>query len=258
MREEKNTFKFINFIIDYLPIILTFIMASIAPYISIKSDTQVSEMLQFILVILTLLATSLLADRFRIIRKIDQKVKVLGEYIKNSESAETFFIDRIPPLETRLLNAKSIAISGITLSRTSDSMLNIFEECINKGGNVRILLIDPEHIALEIAVKRFHKHQSVEMLKHESHHALNNFMSLSRKINDRNKFDIKLVRASPAYGIWLIDGDNINSEIWVELYSYRDLPEPTFHLQPYKDGKWHNYFLKQFELLWTDANRYDT
>jgi hypothetical protein len=56
----------------------------------------------------------------------------------------------------------------------------------------------------------------------------------------------------------LIDADTPRAEIWVELYSFKDAPQPTFHLLPHRDGKWFDFFQGQFETMWNASTEWKT
>jgi hypothetical protein len=134
--------------------------------------------------------------------------------------------------------------------------LGTFKQRIAEGARIRILIVDPNHRALDIAVNRFHKHQDPNRLRRESEHALDNFESLMAEQTLGEAFQVRLLPFVPPYGIWLIDADTPRAEIWVELYSFRDEPEPTFHLLPNRDGEWFTFFQRQFEIMWNASKQW--
>lgn len=164
--------------------------------------------------------------------------------------ASAFFTDSIPSLRDRLQRAKTVAINGMTLATTSDNLWGTFKQCIIDEATVRVLIVDPHHVARELAAQRFHKHQDPEKVLRESTHALDNFQSLKEFDPSGQFFEVRLFPAVPPYGIWVIDGDSPEAEIWVELYCFRDEPEAAFHLLPERDGRWFEYFRRQFETMW--------
>jgi hypothetical protein len=120
-KTTNRLLKFVGYILDYAPIIATVIVATLASLSAVRSGITTAEMLQWVLVVLALLATTQLVDRFRLMRNLDVKVEQLLESAQGLKGANAFFVPRIPDMEERLRQAKSIAINGITLSRTSDS-----------------------------------------------------------------------------------------------------------------------------------------
>jgi len=247
MKSDNNILRYLDYIFDYAPIVMTVIVAAGASLYGIRSGLQTNELLQLMLLILALLATSFLIDRFRVIKNIERKIdKING----GGSDAQSFFIDHLPCLNKRIKDAKSISISGITLARTSSTFFDTFDKAIKSGVDIRLQLVNPENKALDVITQRFQKHQNVANLKRESYHALDNFSPLVANKETKGNLTLKLVNIAPPYGIWIIDENTSNAEIWVELYSFRDSPEPTFHLLPSRDGKWFDYFQNQFELMW--------
>ncbi len=254
IKTKSILLKYIEYLLDYAPIIATVGVATLASLSAARSGITTDEMLQWTLVVLALLATTQLIDRFRLMRNLDIKVEQLIENLQVFKGANAFFIHRLPDLEERLRQAKSISINGITLSRTSDSFWGTFKRRLTEGAQIRLLVVDSEHQALEVAANRFFKHQDPNRLRRESEHALDNFESLMAELASKRLFQVRLLPFVPPYGIWLIDANTPTAEIWVELYSFRDEPEPTFQLLPHRDGEWFVFFQRQFETMW-DASR---
>jgi len=165
-------------------------------------------------------------------------------------SATSFFKDDIADLRGRFRKAKSIAINGMTLSSTSTKYRKDFKDCLERGGEVRIIVVDPNLPVLDVAANRFSKHQDASKIRRECEQALDNFGTLWEQEGKRKPIQVRLCNAVPPYGMWLIDADSPNAEIWVEIYSFRGEFEPALHLLPFRDGDWFNFFREQFEILW--------
>lgn len=168
-------------------------------------------------------------------------------------SAVNFFRPDFEDLRERFRKANSIAINGITLSRTSNTYLNELKDCLARGGNVRIVIVNPQHPALEVAANRFNKHQDAEKIRRECEQTMDNLETLFSPNRREKSVQVRLSNAVPPFGIWLIDADKSNAEIWAEIYSFRGIRDPALHLIPYRDGEWFDYFQEQFEKLWEDA-----
>lgn len=250
MKRRKNTLlKFVGYILDYGPVLLTVFAATVASLLASQSGTTADQILQWILLILVLLSTTQLIDRLRVLRGIESKIESLAERT-NTTSFENIFLRRMPNLEERLRSAKTIDHNGITLVGTSNSLLDVFAQCIERGGQVRLLIVDPQDKALEVAAKRFYKHQDLTRLLREIEHALDNFALLHNEIQPRQGFHLGTVQIVPPYSIWVIDADTSKAEIWVNLYPFRDNPELSFQLLLKRDGEIYSFFKGQFELMW--------
>lgn len=209
--------------------------------LSVASKTGVGKELvpSLTLTVLALLVIILFGTR--------RRIEDLAGHISEGRA---FLVHRRPDLEERLRNARTIAINGITLAGTSAQLLTVFKDCFTRGGQVRLLLMDPENSALEVAGYRFYKHQDQEKLRREVRHALDNFETLLPCRSSSEDCRIGLLPTLPPYGIWLIDVDTPKAEIWVEVYSFKDVTQPTFHLLPNRDEVWFDFFRRQFEGMW--------
>lgn len=173
-----------------------------------------------------------------------------GTTLEQEASAEKFFKNDFDDLRRKVRSAKSVCINGVTLSRTSNSFLNDLRFCVENGGNVKIMVTDPDKSAIEFASKRVNRHQNHETLRRECQIALDNFKTLWNKSQNRKRFEIRLCDVAPTFGVWIIDGEGRNAEIWAEIYSFRGEKDPVIKLTPHKDGVWFDYFKDQFYTLW--------
>lgn len=253
---KTKTYRYVNYVLDYGPVIITVVVATVVSLASARSSVATGEMLQWVLITLALLATTQLLDRFRVMRDIDGKLDRLIRKSEGFGGATSFFVERIPHLEERFRKAKTIAINGMTLSSTSDNFWGTFRQRLEDGAKIRLLIIDPEHAALNVAANRFHKHQDPQRVKREIEHALDNLESLILNSGSEGYFQVRLLPYVPPYGIWLIDANSPQAEIWVELYTFRDEPEPSFQLFPSRDGMWFAFFQQQFETMWNASREW--
>jgi len=152
---KTKAYKTVNYVLDYGPVIVTVVVATIVSLASARSGAATGDMLQWVLVVLALLATTQLLDRFRVMRDMDAKLDGLISRSEGFGGATSFFAERIPPLEERLSKAKTIGINGMTLSSTSDKLWGTFKQQLADGAKIRLMTIDPEHAALDVAATDF-------------------------------------------------------------------------------------------------------
>jgi len=165
-------------------------------------------------------------------------------------SAIGFFKPDHVDWRSRFGQAKSIALSGITLNRTSNTYLSELGACLDRGGKVRILLVDYRTPAMEAAAQRFYKHQDIDKIRREFQQSLDGFETLVAGRSKGKTAQIRLCSTVPALGIWLIDKGLPSAEIWAEIYSFRGNRDPAMELQPRRDGDWYYFFEEQYESLW--------
>lgn len=168
-------------------------------------------------------------------------------------SAEQFFKYDFDDLREKIRNAKSVCINGVTLSRSSNTYLIDLRTCIENGGSVKVVVVDPEKPAITLSAKREKRHQNPEKIRRECLTALDNFETLLDKPQNQKNFEIRLSEALPTFSIWIIDGESRTAEIWVEVYSFRGEKDIVFVLTPFKDGVWFDFFKQQFDMLWNDG-----
>ena len=243
--------KLLEGALDYTPVIITVLFAALASLIATSSNTTAEELLQWTLAVLALMATTQLIDRFRILRSLEARVERLASRNREHMAAGDLFIRDRPDLQERLRQARSIAISGVSLARTSVSLWPILQERLEQRVPIRIMLLDPDHSAADVASYRIQRHQDPVRIRAEIRHALGNFAALSeQKPALSATFQLRLLPYAIPCGIWIIDGGSAKAEIWVEMYTFRETVEPTFHLLPHRDGEWFSLFEGQFEKMW--------
>ncbi len=136
--------RLISDLVDYGPIVITVIAAIIFSIQANSPNHQTGDVLQWMLLLLTFLATTMLVDRFRFMRKLDTKVTGLEETVLALKTGEIEVLDEIPDLRERIQRARSVSLSGLTLNRTSMEYRSILRERANSGAQIRVLILDPE------------------------------------------------------------------------------------------------------------------
>jgi hypothetical protein len=255
---KKSWPHYVNIILDFGPIIATVLVATFASLRSARSGTTSGEMLQLVLIVLALLATTQLIDRFRVLRSIDSKVEQLVTSSQAPATADTFFEKKILESSSLITKAKSVWVNGITLLGTTGGMIPAWESFLRKGGRVRFMTIDPNQSAvMTVAASRLHKHQDAEELKDEVRIAHRNIRRLKQRLGLSD--DIIQVAESPfvpPYAIWLFDANTPDAKMWVWLYPFRYPESPAFYLDSRRDKTWFDYFEEQFELMWNASKHW--
>lgn len=233
---------------ENLDLYLTVFVALVVGFVSLFGFANQAIVASLTLAVLALLAYSILKSRYQF-EDISNKLETSnGELI----SRDFIFSQDRPVLTERIRRAKSVAHNGISLiGTTNDPNLSEFA---NNGGEIRLLLIDPKDIALEVASQRFYKHQNPIELKDEVELSLKNLRNM--QATGPKLVSIRLFRAVPAYSIWLIDANTSQAEMWVGLYTFRDRAELWLHLLPHRDKQLFDFFSKQFEKMWDSSYKW--
>jgi len=258
MKKEK-LLALANNIIDYGPIIVTVLVGAYASFWAFNESVSNEQILQWILAILLLIASVQLIDRFRVLRSTDIKLDKLIAVFRGEAGAKGFLQKSLPDFRSRLASAKSISISGVSLAGTSNNMLNTIQDRMQKGTPVRILVTDPdpEKPIADVAAYRLEKHQDPEMLRRSIMHAIDNFSLMVKHDPKGELLNIRVLPYPTIFGIWLIDYGTPDAEVWVEIYLFRKTPEPAFQLLPRRDGEWYDFFVEQFEKMWSASRMWD-
>src|SRR5690242_828942 len=115
---RQRLFKVAGYLLDYGPIVATVLIATIAATLATQYGDQTALLVQWVLLILVLLSTKQLVDRFRILRSVDQKIDTLLESSTTHTGIDDLFLDHKPSLLSRLQQARTIVHNGITLVGT--------------------------------------------------------------------------------------------------------------------------------------------
>lgn len=229
---------------ENIELYLTVSIAIIVAILGLLNVANAELVSSLTLATLGLFAFSALQNR----RKIDK--------LLNQSSGSGFSLLNDPlDLDERLNQATSIAHNGITLVGTSNKRLGIFAKCLSQAdGDVQLLLVDPDSIALDVAAQRFAKHQDASLFRIETQHALSNFNPLYKKYE--SNFQIRLLPAMAPYSIWIIDRNTPYAEIWLGLYPFRAdrQAEPWIKFFPHQDREMFDFLIEQFDVMW-DTSR---
>jgi hypothetical protein len=126
---RKQFTKIVGYLLDYGPIILTVLAATAVSILATNSNITIEQLVQSVLLVLALLATTQLIDRFRLLRSIDQKIDNILENNSAKAGIDQLFLDRKPSLVERLQQAKTVDHNGITLVGTSNNLIAVFTHC---------------------------------------------------------------------------------------------------------------------------------
>jgi hypothetical protein len=190
-----------------------------------------------------------------------------NEVISIQTSQQTSFnttLSTLSPLEpeqrVHTRNAKSISTLGITLFRLLPAFQYEFCEMLANGGQLRILLIDPDSPAIEMASKRSDIGTPAKTQKRRVEDMLELLSRWKSNIPSAN-IQVKLLDYLPAYGITVIYPrlNTVNASCLVRLFTFRTSTStaPTIKPDPVNEAYWFEFFCDQFEKMWEFAKPYD-
>lgn len=251
MKSKMNWLMLLgNFALDYAPIVATIVLATIASLASIRKSISMDEMLQWILIVLALLATTQLIDRFRIFRSFDNKIDQLLDRLLWKKSPLIQHGDRIF-LSSIAKDATTIDIlawSGITLFKTEEDFLlrKVAENC-----KIRMIILNPESKAAEVIMDNSRYKELIPDVKNMIHR----YRALLEASNiNPSQFELRLTSWLPPHGMIVVNAAKKNGILSVGFHpSYLPLPQDSrryivLNTQESPDDFY--YYVNQYESLW--------
>lgn len=260
--------KLITLILDNLFDFATIVVAGILVIryqIVPPTQSDLPEITIWVLAILGLMAVSGIWERNRRLSRIEEVGKETREFAKQYVNgvipASRFFIQqKLHQLPDEVfLSSQTIDIEGITLSRATREYLNIFQERLRTGANIRIIICDPQdnevvnQMSLRLAgdfPSSYWKERlgEVELYARE----------IAQYPHKPGTIQIGFLPYIPAFGLINIDAQKQQGVCYVEVYHHKSRsPEPVFKIHNTDDPAWHQLFARQFEILWASCRTED-
>jgi hypothetical protein len=222
------------------------------------------------LAVLGLLAISEVVERYRRLSQIEKScnrsLALLESRFTDRASAMAFF-QKPPTLDNYISGAHQIDLCGVTLTSTINKQFSNIREALRAGANIRILIVDPDSLGLQMSAARSEEPDDVDYFRRKLSATIRDLEYLQKswlgykadqKLRPGN-FAVRLITFAPSFGIISFDATRHNGTVFIEVYSHRigyDTP-PTFDLTFHRDGEWYKYFNEQFEQMWADAKTWE-
>lgn len=159
-----------------------------------------------------------------------------------------------PELESSMKEARDLLITGVTRNTLVMSNYNKFEEWLQRGCRIRMVLLDPASDAVVAAAERYYAERSPDIVRERVRHTLRLLAELKRSTG--GTLSVRLTTHPLAIGIVAVDGvpavRSDTSALFIEYYTYQARGEPKFVLQP-GDGEWFENLLGEAEALWASS-----
>ncbi|MDX2216021.1 MAG: hypothetical protein SFY66_22340 [Oculatellaceae cyanobacterium bins.114] len=253
-----------EFLIDNISVLATLGTASYVIFRQSNAATKFStdDLIAAVLAVLGLLALSEFIERYRRLNAIEkvskQTLALLENRLAEHPSALSFFV-KLPNIENHIKFANQIDMCGVTLTSTINRQLSNIRERLKQGATVRILVADPESLALKMSDLRSedpsgeYYRQKLETTLQDLEYLHNHQTRLGA--DAKGKFEVRLLQFAPSFGFFSFDTHHSNGIVIIEMYPHVSGwgAEPCFDLTPKRDGGWYGYFVDQFEQMWKGA-----
>lgn len=195
-----------------------------------------------------------LADEWGLSDRIDQLIKRLE--VSDRPSAEAFFETAIE-LEGYFKTAVEINLCGVSLTSTVNKHFGIIRERLLEGASIKLLLANPDSLALEMSAQRSDVPDDVDLFAKRLASSFKDIGYLFKANMDDPKgvLAVRLLPYAPSFGIMKFKSDKGDESLVIEIYAHRGAHRsaPMFVLRPERDKRWYEYFDSQFDQMWKPA-----
>ena len=239
MKDEKKTLERIKNDIfalnnwdSYLTLICAFI-AAVLGSLNFVSETIVYCML---LITMALISFSLINHRF-----------IIEDFYKMLSSKGTIRQSFPEDFNKKIETAKEIWITGIHHSSFMTDYHNSLERMLEKGGELYVMLADPDGHAINMTSLRFPNGKNPEVEKQRTEDNLEAFKKLKK--NFPNNVEIKIMDYLFEYSCVFINGNSSKGEAFLQRYTFRTKGGARKPKIIYKqtDGEWYTLIKKEVQ-----------
>lgn len=199
------------------------------------------------LVILSLLATSLLANR-RGIKELTEKL---------SQSPGSVFLDELPDKFNEDFNkATELWLIGVSLTTIIRLHYSELDKKLRKGCVIKALLVHPTGPAVEMSQMRAYFSPNVEREKQEILNSLQDLCNLKQIAPDR--LEIRTINFLIEHGAVLMNPESASGILYIQNYPFKveGGSRPKFVLRA-SDGHWYDFYKRESEVLWENGQEWN-
>ncbi len=167
----------------------------------------------------------------------------LTRRLADHPSADRMLTTSTSAVDVDLSGAGDIGIIGVTLNRTVRNHLTDLRRCLERGGRVRIAVIDPDGAVTAEAARRCTA-ESAEIFSHR----LRPTLDLLATLAGAGRLEVRRLAFVPAFGLLTVDGREVHVDIYSHAMGGR---EPALALRADRDPQWSRHFLNEFDHIWT-------
>jgi len=250
-------------ILTYGPIVVTVVGSAVLALFAATLQLSEMQMLQCVLGILALIATSLLAERALNGRatelRLNEMSRLLADTTAYARQVRCAGFDELVirrrdlrALEQRLSGARRVAVYGGSLSRLVNEYQGQFEALARNGCDIRFLMTDPGSDAVH-SLRNFVVSESDDMGVHHAQVAAAAAKVERMAASFPEAFQAKFIGLTPPFSMILIETTSSQATIEVEMYGYKiaTRDRPILALDVAREPRLFHIFAEQFEAMWT-------
>lgn len=260
----------VEFLLDNLAVLATIGYATFIIYWKEFGSTKIEtdQLLSAVIMVLALLATSEIFERYRRLSKIEKSAGKLVEMVQKEiidrPSASRFF-EPTPVLDVYVKNAHTIDLMGLSLTSTLNKQLSNLREANKNGATVKIIVANPASKSLAVKMSTLRSEEPDNEGYYQKRLASSfediEYLYRSRQSSSTTagNFEVHLLNYAPSFGIMAFDVNQPNGIIFVEVYPHGSGYDTqiSFSLTKKRDGEWFNYFYGQFKDIWEHTSTWE-
>lgn len=259
-RFRRLLFSFLALLSEYITLISTILATAYILISSQYKEYSTEVLLLWTISLLGLIATSIATEKSFKLRKIERGINEIKLNIKGGENSldKLFFARRnLSPLEERLNDCSDLIITGGSLARLSDEYYGLFENKLNEGCSIEVILVEPNTEAVRQLCRNIvYETSDCDIYSRKISESIQRFAELKRKFPKGMK--ILLSDLVPPFSIMAKNLNKEKSIIQVELYSYavptRERVEFNVGIE---DSNTYSFFANQIEVLRENATEFE-
>ena len=228
--------------------LLTILVAGGTGILSIFNLVKISPVEGIIISLLALLAIDGLTERLSILEKIESQLasNTIGENLRSRSQL-------LSPAEIAS-SASEIAFIGVSGIAIFINNLSFFEQKILSGCKLRFILLDPNCSSMQT----WNLLSKVKTTETDINTALELLKGLLSVEKAKGKCEIRLSRVYMPYGMFISNPHKDNGLMNVEFYTYKTTfsDRPHIQLSRTHHQQWFDFYVKQFEEMWSDSQKW--
>jgi len=156
-------------------------------------------------------------------------------------------------IKQRLQDCNDLLLIGPILLRATKNYYAMYQEKLKHRAQIRVLLVNPDHVAADIIATRPHSDVDVERTKSEIRASLQSWQRL--KETSGGCLELRVVDYPLSYGGFFFDSDDPTGSIYIRYYPYkmRDDTRPRLVLYA-TDVYWFAFYREEAAALWASAH----
>lgn len=248
----RDTLKLDNF--ELIPVVILGLIIFVFEILGI--DNIFGKPLSDLLPSLTLMALGLLA-----IGLLFTRYRIEETYLSvDPADLVTFSIEKNDEVALNLKNSDEILLIGINLRKTTLEYYENLRTIGKRGGHVKALIANPNAIDMNDLTNRFGRGRAtIEQYLSAFDQTILQFENI-RRFNEESGIyntpvELRALTFIPIYSLYIFPKAQNGAFAFVEIYGYKSSEGsmPKFKISKKDNPLWYEFFLSQFEKMWSDA-----